>query len=51
MSMHDVAPGLSSLLAEGPDAHHSLNPIFTGGSALVIFLILLFLVTRFNKDR
>jgi hypothetical protein len=50
MSLPAVAPVLS-LLADGDDNHHSLNPIFTGGSALAIFLILLFLVTRFNKDR
>jgi hypothetical protein len=47
---HDVAPVLAHL-ASGSDNHASLNPIFTGGSALVVFLVLLFLVTRFNKDR
>ncbi|MCX4749023.1 MULTISPECIES: hypothetical protein [unclassified Kitasatospora] len=37
-------------LAEG-GGHDSLNPLLTGGSALFILLMLLFLVTRFNKDR
>jgi len=50
MTLHAVAPVLSQL-AEAPDSHASLNPIVTGGSALCIFLVLLFLVTRFNKDR
>jgi len=50
MSHPAVAPVLS-LLADGSDSHASLNPILTGGSALAIFLILLFAVTRFNKDR
>jgi hypothetical protein len=44
-----AAPALS-VLAEGSD-HHSLNPIVTGGGALLILLVLLFLTTRFNKDR
>lgn len=50
MSLPAVAPVLS-LLADGSDSHASLNPIVTGGSALCIFIILLFAVTRFNKDR
>jgi hypothetical protein len=49
MSLPAVAPALS-VLADGSN-HSSLNPIFTGGSALAIFLILLLVVTRFNKDR
>jgi hypothetical protein len=47
---HTVAPALAQL-ASGSDTHASLNPIVTGGSALLIFLVLLFLTTRFNKDR
>ena len=50
MSLPAVAPFLSQL-ADGTDSHASLNPLFTGGSALAAFLVLLFLVTRFNKDR
>ncbi|MCU7824837.1 hypothetical protein [Kitasatospora sp. DSM 101779] len=37
-------------LAEGGN-HESLNPYLTGGSALFILLLLLFLTTRFNRDR
>ncbi|WP_182442042.1 hypothetical protein [Streptacidiphilus sp. PB12-B1b] len=50
MSLPAVAPVLS-LLADDGGNHASLNPIVTGGGALIIFLILLFAVTRFNKDR
>jgi hypothetical protein len=37
-------------LAEGSN-HDSLNPALTGGSALFILLLLLFITTRFNRDR
>ncbi|MEV4557310.1 hypothetical protein AB0K51_09965 [Kitasatospora sp. NPDC049285] len=37
-------------LAEGGN-HESLNPLLTGGSALFILLLLLFITTRFNRDR
>jgi hypothetical protein len=50
MSLHAAAPALVSL-AEGSNAHHSLNPIETGGGALLVLLILLFVTSRFNKDR
>ncbi|MHA6759905.1 hypothetical protein [Streptacidiphilus sp. PAMC 29251] len=50
MSLHAAAPALA-LFAEGDSDHHSLNPIVTGGGALLILLVLLFLTTRFNKDR
>jgi hypothetical protein len=49
MSLTAIAPAVSQL-ADGGN-HASLNPIFTGGSALCIFIILLLVVTRFNKDR
>ncbi len=42
-------PALTQL-AEGGN-HESLNPYLTGGSALFILLLLLFLTTRFNRDR
>ncbi|WP_198042301.1 hypothetical protein [Kitasatospora azatica] len=42
-------PALTTL-AEGSN-HESLNPLLTGGSALFILLLLLFLTTRFNRDR
>ncbi|GAA2743461.1 MULTISPECIES: hypothetical protein [Kitasatospora] len=38
-------------IAEGEVNHDSLNPFLTGGSALFILLLLLFLTTRFNRDR
>ena len=44
----NVLPRLATL-AEGGDA--SLQPLLTGGAALGILLLLLFLTTRFNKDR
>jgi hypothetical protein len=50
MSHPAVAPVLSQLAADGGN-HASLNPVLTGGGALAIFIILLFAITRFNKDR
>jgi hypothetical protein len=44
-----AAPALS-LLAEGGN-HDSLNPVLTGGGALFALLVLLFIATRFNRDR
>ncbi|MFJ6215204.1 hypothetical protein ACIQGZ_18005 [Streptomyces sp. NPDC092296] len=44
-----AAPALS-LLAEG-GTHDSLNPILTGGGALFALVLLLFIATRFNRDR
>ncbi|MFI9273797.1 hypothetical protein ACIGXM_24260 [Kitasatospora sp. NPDC052896] len=46
---HAALPALSTL-AEGGN-HPSLQPALTGGSALFILLLLLFITTRFNKDR
>ncbi|MGW2375988.1 MULTISPECIES: hypothetical protein [Kitasatospora] len=40
-----------NLLAEGGGNHDSLNPLLTGGSALFILVLLLFITTRFNRDR
>ena len=31
--------------------HHSLNPFLTGGGALFVLLLLLWVITRFNRDR
>ena len=45
----NVLPRLATL-AEGGN-HPSLQPLLTGGAALGILLLLLFLTTRFNKDR
>ncbi|MFD7640899.1 hypothetical protein ACFV4P_09600 [Kitasatospora sp. NPDC059795] len=43
-------PALAVLAEEGGN-HDSLNPFLTGGAALFILLLLLFLTTRFNRDR
>jgi hypothetical protein len=39
-----------TLLAEGGN-HDSLNPLLTGGGALFVLLLLLWITTRFNRDR
>ncbi|MFF0294033.1 hypothetical protein ACFYS8_21520 [Kitasatospora sp. NPDC004615] len=43
-------PALAVLAEEGGN-HDSLNPFLTGGAALAILLLLLFVTTRFNRDR
>lgn len=40
-----------TLLAEAEGKHDSLNPYLTGGGAFVLLLLLLFITTRFNRDR
>ncbi len=53
MSLHTTAQSLVSL-AEGEHAgggHASLSPYLTGGGALFILLLLLWITTRFNRDR
>ncbi|MGW1372791.1 hypothetical protein ACWD6P_00715 [Streptomyces sp. NPDC002446] len=53
MSLHTTAQSLVAL-AEGEHAgggHASLSPYLTGGGALVILLLLLWITTRFNRDR
>ncbi|MEU8587008.1 hypothetical protein AB0C59_08390 [Streptomyces sp. NPDC048664] len=51
MSFHSTAAQLATL-AEGESEHHaSLSPFVTGGSALFILLLLLWVTTRFNRDR
>ncbi|MFI6348985.1 hypothetical protein [Streptomyces sp. NPDC050560] len=51
MSLHSTA-ALVNLAAEGEGGNHpSLSPILTGGGALVILLLLLWITTRFNRDR
>ncbi|MER5639234.1 hypothetical protein ABT095_20030 [Kitasatospora sp. NPDC002227] len=45
----NTLPVLTSL-AEGGN-HESLNPYLTGGAALFILLLLLYVTTRFNRDR
>jgi hypothetical protein len=51
MSFPSTAAQLVNL-AEAEGGHHeSLNPAVTGGSALVVLLLLLWITTRFNRDR
>ncbi|WP_175548711.1 hypothetical protein [Mangrovactinospora gilvigrisea] len=42
---------LNTLAEGGTPNHESLSPLAVGGSAFLILLALLFIVTRFNKDR
>ncbi|WP_328386867.1 hypothetical protein OHS81_24810 [Streptomyces sp. NBC_00400] len=49
MSLHTTAQPLVSLAAEG--GHASLSPFVTGGGALFVLLLLLWITTRFNRDR
>ncbi|MFI0778198.1 MULTISPECIES: hypothetical protein [Streptomyces] len=46
---------LTTLAAEGgehhTDTHPSISPFMTGGAALVILFLLLWITTRFNRDR
>ncbi|MEU6093579.1 hypothetical protein [Streptomyces sp. NPDC047079] len=52
MSFHSTAAQLATL-AEGGETerHASISPFMTGGGALVILLLLLWITTRFNRDR
>ncbi|MFJ1756842.1 hypothetical protein [Kitasatospora sp. NPDC088134] len=43
-------PALARLAEEGGN-HDSLNPYLTGGAALFILLLMLYITTRFNRDR
>ncbi|AEM87207.1 hypothetical protein [Streptomyces violaceusniger] len=45
---------LTTLAAEGgehTDTHPTISPYMTGGGALVILFLLLWITTRFNRDR
>ncbi|MBT2386294.1 hypothetical protein [Streptomyces sp. ISL-11] len=44
---------LTTLASEGEhvDTHTSISPYMTGGGALVILLLLVWITTRFNRDR
>ncbi|MFF5569065.1 hypothetical protein ACFY7Z_30990 [Streptomyces sp. NPDC012623] len=52
MSLTGTAANLV-MLAEGGEGgqHESLNPALIGGSALFVLLLLLWITTRFNRDR
>ncbi|MFD6419526.1 hypothetical protein [Streptomyces sp. NPDC060194] len=53
MSLHTTAVQLVTLASEGghQDEHPSLSPYVTGGGALVALMLLLWITTRFNRDR
>ncbi|MGW4898151.1 hypothetical protein ACWEQL_38805 [Kitasatospora sp. NPDC004240] len=45
-------PVLTMLANEGEaSGHENLNPYLTGGAALFILLLMLYVTTRFNRDR
>ncbi|MFJ4967863.1 hypothetical protein [Streptomyces sp. NPDC088755] len=53
MSLTSTAHQLVTLASEGGEGgnHESLNPYLTGGGALLALLFLLWVTTRFNRDR
>ncbi|MCX4832620.1 hypothetical protein OG785_24045 [Streptomyces sp. NBC_00006] len=53
MSLHSTAAQLATLAAEGENGgnHESLSPLVTGGGAFIILILLLWITTRFNRDR
>ncbi|MEU8762798.1 hypothetical protein [Streptomyces sp. NPDC048659] len=54
MSLHATAANLVTLANEGAEHggnHESLSPYVTGGGALLVLLLLLWITTRFNRDR
>ncbi|NSL43269.1 hypothetical protein [Streptomyces sp. 8P21H-1] len=53
MSFPSTAAQLVTLAAEGEHGgnHESLNPLLVGGGAFLALLLLLWITTRFNRDR
>ncbi|MFI9610804.1 hypothetical protein ACIHCM_03695 [Streptomyces sp. NPDC052023] len=54
MSFHSAAAQLVTLAAEGEEHggnHESLSPLLTGGGAFIALMLLLWITTRFNRDR
>ncbi|MFF5155794.1 hypothetical protein ACFY3N_05920 [Streptomyces sp. NPDC000348] len=54
MSIPSTAAQFATLAAEGSEHggnHESLSPYLTGGGALFVLLLLLWITTRFNRDR
>ncbi|CAL9442864.1 hypothetical protein [Streptomyces sp. enrichment culture] len=54
MSFHSAATQFVTLASEGGEHggnHDSLNAWVTGGGAFVILMLLLWITTRFNRDR
>lgn len=49
-SAHDSLAAVASGGEHGGE-HESLNPFVTGGGALLALLLLLWITTRFNRDR
>jgi hypothetical protein len=45
------ATTLQQIASEAHERHSSLNPVFVGACAFGILLLLLWITTRFNKDR
>ncbi|MER0246072.1 hypothetical protein AAHZ94_29685 [Streptomyces sp. HSW2009] len=53
-AFHTAHATLAPLASEGGEhggEHDSLNPYLTGGGALFFLLLLLWITTRFNRDR
>ncbi|MEU9359122.1 MULTISPECIES: hypothetical protein [unclassified Streptomyces] len=53
MSLSSTAHQLVTLASEGEQGgnHESLSPYVTGGGAFIALLLLLWITTRFNRDR
>ncbi|MFD4571157.1 hypothetical protein ACFWNK_08185 [Streptomyces sp. NPDC058417] len=54
MSFHSAAAQLVTLAAESEEKggnHESLNPVVTGVGAFAVLMLLLWITTRFNRDR
>ncbi|WP_431044491.1 hypothetical protein ACQUSR_22995 [Streptomyces sp. P1-3] len=54
MTAYSTAHTLATLASEGGEHggnHESISPYMTGGAALFILLLLLWVTTRFNRDR
>jgi hypothetical protein len=54
MSLTSTAHQLVTLASEGTEHsgnHESLSPYLTGGGAFVALMLLLWITTRFNRDR
>ncbi|WFB09624.1 hypothetical protein LRS74_23175 [Streptomyces sp. LX-29] len=53
MTAYSTAHTLATLASGGEhvDTHESISPYVTGGGALVVLLLMLWITTRFNRDR
>ncbi|MBT2900251.1 MULTISPECIES: hypothetical protein [unclassified Streptomyces] len=53
MSLTSTAHQLVTLASEGGEGgnHESLNPYFVGAGAFLALMFLLWVTTRFNRDR